>query len=510
MGNAQKNTFFHPLFIKRCLLILASAACMAAFCGCGGETAGDAGNFSAPTPSGPDTPTPQLYTVSFDANGGGVVAAQIVAEGKTAELQVPSKTGFDFAGWFRDVGLTDEYDFAAPVFASLTLYAKWDASPIVEAEAELVELSYWFFTSGVMPCSIKMIYPDENAVFNCAVDNGHFRSNGPYVPTKNMDVRSGAAINWANFEYGIGSSVSHAFVEIVIRLEEHIIGYAVIEAYQRAGADYRGDLLKSVLFPQVGGGYQNVSEEYVKTAIEKIKSVNRDAAKVAAAKEELTIAARLDGNIYLPGFLYCEISWASSNEAAINSGTGAVTGQLYDTEVTLTATLALGGATATKEFTVNVVAQPFKEEKAELVEFLSVFGPGFIPPHSIKMKHPDENVIYYYNERFRLWGGSEIAERNMAARSGDIIYWEHFIEAEGQRINIQRANLSIVLKLGDTIIGYAVIHTNGGRAGSTTYTSQVIKSVLFPQVNGEYQNVSEEYVNAAIARAYENYGHDPL
>ena len=37
----------------------------------------------------------------------------------------PTKTGYTFAGWYADEELTTAYDFATPVTADTTLYAKW-------------------------------------------------------------------------------------------------------------------------------------------------------------------------------------------------------------------------------------------------------------------------------------------------------------------------------------------------------------------------------------------------
>ena len=66
-------------------------------------------------------------TVAFDSNGGSEVPSQYIGEGKRASRpQNPTKTGFGFAGWFSDGGLTIAYDFDTPVTSNITLYAKWD------------------------------------------------------------------------------------------------------------------------------------------------------------------------------------------------------------------------------------------------------------------------------------------------------------------------------------------------------------------------------------------------
>jgi len=66
------------------------------------------------------------YTVSFNSNGGSAVADQAVNYNtKANEPTVPTKTGYTFAGWYSDSGLTTDYLFTTPIIADTTLYAKW-------------------------------------------------------------------------------------------------------------------------------------------------------------------------------------------------------------------------------------------------------------------------------------------------------------------------------------------------------------------------------------------------
>ena len=67
------------------------------------------------------------YNVSFDTNGGSKVSDQTVEWNKTAakpEIE-PVKEGYTFGGWYTDKDCKTEYDFATPVKADVTIYAKW-------------------------------------------------------------------------------------------------------------------------------------------------------------------------------------------------------------------------------------------------------------------------------------------------------------------------------------------------------------------------------------------------
>ncbi|MGI5897492.1 MAG: InlB B-repeat-containing protein [Oscillospiraceae bacterium] len=74
-------------------------------------------------------PAPITYTVTFDSKGGSAVTSQTVsAGGKATAPAEPTKTGYTFAGWFKDESFTTVWDFDTDtVTAAVMLYAKWTA-----------------------------------------------------------------------------------------------------------------------------------------------------------------------------------------------------------------------------------------------------------------------------------------------------------------------------------------------------------------------------------------------
>ena len=67
------------------------------------------------------------HSVTFESNGGTTVASETVAHGvAVTEPAAPTKTGYNFAGWYSDSALTTPYVFTDAVLADVTLYAKWD------------------------------------------------------------------------------------------------------------------------------------------------------------------------------------------------------------------------------------------------------------------------------------------------------------------------------------------------------------------------------------------------
>jgi len=74
----------------------------------------------------------QMYTVTFNSNGGSSVDSQVISSGDTATAPTaPTKTGYTFAGWYTDSALTTAYNFSTAANRNMTLYAKWTSnSPI--------------------------------------------------------------------------------------------------------------------------------------------------------------------------------------------------------------------------------------------------------------------------------------------------------------------------------------------------------------------------------------------
>ena len=73
------------------------------------------------------------FIVMFDNNGGsGVDSIMVSKDSKDKAItkpKDPTKTGYDFEGWYSDEKLTTLYDFDTSVTKNTTLYAKWE--PIV-------------------------------------------------------------------------------------------------------------------------------------------------------------------------------------------------------------------------------------------------------------------------------------------------------------------------------------------------------------------------------------------
>lgn len=80
------------------------------------------------------------YTVKFDvvaSDVSNIPASQKIRSGDEAtEPSEPSRSGYNFVGWYIDNTYTEKYDFKLPVTTNITLYAKWSLINSSGAEVE--------------------------------------------------------------------------------------------------------------------------------------------------------------------------------------------------------------------------------------------------------------------------------------------------------------------------------------------------------------------------------------
>ena len=73
--------------------------------------------------------TLDVYTVTFNTDGGTAVESQTVDHGSKATKPAnPTKIGYTFAGWYTESTCTNLFDFNTVITANTTLYAQWNAN----------------------------------------------------------------------------------------------------------------------------------------------------------------------------------------------------------------------------------------------------------------------------------------------------------------------------------------------------------------------------------------------
>ena len=72
------------------------------------------------------------YTVAFDTRGGSTVPSAMTAQNKTMVAPAnPERSGYTFAGWYKDVDCTQAWVFSKDVVTGdMTLHAKWTKNAV--------------------------------------------------------------------------------------------------------------------------------------------------------------------------------------------------------------------------------------------------------------------------------------------------------------------------------------------------------------------------------------------
>ena len=192
-----------------------------------------------------------------------------------------------------------------------------DVNSTVLTEGIELPLSYnWAPNINVVPGLPLNLSLDEsgfegmNITFEVTVSDGSFRQKWPvdfskseyeaqkgkYLGTQ-FTVKNDHTIYWlpwvwkenkAKKEFVLQDTYADygAYVDIIIRADDLIIGYAVVEIYAvneilvtpegyKIASPYSARILEIISFPKVDGEFQNVSESYVEGAIAKAHKIEK-------------------------------------------------------------------------------------------------------------------------------------------------------------------------------------------------------------------------------------------
>lgn len=88
------------------------------------------------------------YEIVFDSNGGSDVTALVAEYGEPiAEPDEPTRTNYEFEGWFVDSELSERFEFESMPAYNLTLYAKWQTLASTEPLVRNGKNIYHYSTS---------------------------------------------------------------------------------------------------------------------------------------------------------------------------------------------------------------------------------------------------------------------------------------------------------------------------------------------------------------------------
>lgn len=141
---------------------------------------------------------------------------------------------------------------------------------ILETEApDLIALEWWANGVSVPNNIIRPNSDYENAVFIVTAETGYFyENNNDIVRTISLQAEERTF-----YRHTLPVRENFLdFVKIVVKEEEHIIGYALIKVtLEMNNYDYVPELIRSAIFPQVDGEYQDITQEQMNAIFENFK-----------------------------------------------------------------------------------------------------------------------------------------------------------------------------------------------------------------------------------------------
>jgi len=130
------------------------------------------------------------YAATFETNGGRPINSIYAVRGQNINRPLsPKRSGYSFAGWYRDSSLTSEWDFENDVLTgNITLYAKWDTiarpsaglflnpvSAVQNTGNNVGYVDYWYRVSyGDVPSVMTVVNEDGSvSVLNAAIESDY-------------------------------------------------------------------------------------------------------------------------------------------------------------------------------------------------------------------------------------------------------------------------------------------------------------------------------------------------
>ena len=127
--------------------------------------------------------------------------------------------------------------------------------------------------SSMYSLSFKVNLANENTIFELNCDNVYFSSENQ--KGNHIFVKNGTLIHSSKLI--LDESIYNGFIDIIARIDNNIVGYAVIYidpifVVENSIYSYQYLLICSKIFPKISGEYQNISFDYLQNRISTVKS----------------------------------------------------------------------------------------------------------------------------------------------------------------------------------------------------------------------------------------------
>ena len=198
----------------------------------------------------PETPNPQVYTISFNAGDGQVIPASALTstDGMLAVYPTPTRSGYSFGGWFNSVTGSTEMTSGSVYTEDTTIYAKWTkeeaSAPAADALQPIV-----LTIDSMLVVRGKELLPDPPVAPQ--IINGRTMLPFRYL----IQTLLGGTVDWNDATRTVRASINGIDFRMTIGDENIFVG---------------GDILTYGQAPVIVDGYTLVPLRAFEAAVERI------------------------------------------------------------------------------------------------------------------------------------------------------------------------------------------------------------------------------------------------
>lgn len=324
---------------------------------------------------------------------------------------------------------------------------------------------------------IKITSDDAELEFYFCAENGVFLVNEDASGERQTidsetAFHGGDTLLWVESgladEYYTTFRVGAACVGVRMEKAGNIVGYAVIKLERSASGELAGEISRYIEFPQVDGAYQAVTAEYVDGQFEK--------AKLELAESGSTGGSSVNGAV------------------DAESKTGKTSGKTNESSIVQSE--VSGDILVTEYWRGN--DQLSNGEKAR--ELICLNG--------------DEDTEYWFTvDKGALKADGEFAGENdgdghsapLILSGNATLRIDRTVYQGTKLLKMWKGGstyINVVKYKGGNIVGYGVVYLYFPRPEDKGLTcrAELVREVEFPQVNGRYQKISEDYVWTEIEK----------
>lgn len=275
----------------------------------------------------------QKFTLTFDTNGGESITAVQLTKGEDYTLPSPTKTGYEFEGWYMSSDFSGQPVTSYKAEGNATFYAKWQAYASVKLDANGGTLSTSQLTlkvgANVYDAVSSMVPEKAGAQFY-----GWY--NGDRLLSQNTKLTESGISLIAKYKYAYSVEV---YVQDLNDINSYVKETTAVTGYEFESENFKPSVPRKGLI-QVSNSNEKTSGPITSNTSENVFKLYFDRKKVSVSFDlnyenapELESKSVVYGqDVTVPSYLregYLLIGWSTQVDGKVEYQTDSITPNLY-------------------------------------------------------------------------------------------------------------------------------------------------------------------------------------